>query len=385
MAKQDVIAIFSAHYLPHVGGVEVFTEGLAEALARNGKRAVIVTSNISDLADREYLSEGVEVVRLPCFPLLKGRLPLPKKNKRYRELLAYLDSLSCEAVVVNTRFYGHSLEGARYAKRKGLRALVIDHGSDYLTFCNPVLDVFVKLYEHVITAVLKRYNPRFFGISKRSSLWLRTFSISSEGEIPNAIHASAFIAGASGRDFRKELSIDPDTVVVAYMGRLIPEKGVLELIEAANMLQEGKHDVRFIVAGEGPLEERIASTKPANVSLIGKLSVPDVAALLLQSDILCLASRSEGFGNAMLEAAVCGNAIVATDVGIARDLIDAGASGILLDRICAESIANAISGYLDDPESLAAAQEHARLTAPRRYSWDVTVQALMHAVEHNGN
>lgn len=380
MSDSRTIVIFSAQYLPHVGGVEVFTEGLATALVKSGRHAVIVTSNLGDLPDREEVSEGIEVVRLPCFPLLNGRLPVPKKNGRYRELVAYLDTLDCEAVVVNTRFYGHSLEGARYAQRKGLQALVIDHGSNYLTFCNPVLDVFVKLYEHGITAILKRYNPRFFGISKRSSGWLSTFGVVSEGEMPNAIHASAFIEGASMRSFREELSLGHDKVIVAYMGRLIPEKGVMELIEAAKRLQDREREVHVIVAGEGPLEEKIRASLPSNVTLIGKLDVSDVAALLLESDILCLASRSEGFGNAMLEAAICGNAIIATNVGIAEDLIEGGASGILLSSADSEAITAAITDYLDDRKKLATAQEHARVSAPQLYSWEGTVAALEHAI-----
>ena len=76
MVDKRPIALFSAHYLPHVGGVEVFTEGLARALEASGRPVVVVTSNLYDLAVRERLSPLVEIVRLPCWKLLGGRMPL---------------------------------------------------------------------------------------------------------------------------------------------------------------------------------------------------------------------------------------------------------------------------------------------------------------------
>ena len=58
--KNDTFCIFSAHYLPHVGGVEKYTQNLARQLADQGNRVIIVTSNVYDLAEREDLGEGVD-------------------------------------------------------------------------------------------------------------------------------------------------------------------------------------------------------------------------------------------------------------------------------------------------------------------------------------
>ena len=290
---EDVIVIFSAHFhCPWAGGV--FTDGLSRALERRGYDVVVVTSRLDGAPERERLSDGVEVLRLPCWPLVGGRLPFAKPGRCQRELLATLDGRRVVAVVVNTRFYPLSLVGARFARRRGLVPLVIDHGADYLTFGNGAIDVAVRAYEHAITALLKRLRPRFYGVSEASARWLPTFGIRPSGIITNAIDAPSFRRGASGRSFRQELGVPEGAVLVAYTGRLIPEKGVEALVSAAEQLAAAGEDVAFALAGEGPLRAALEAHGVPTVHFTGRLDAADVAALLLESDIFCFPSRSEG-------------------------------------------------------------------------------------------
>lgn len=375
MVDKRPIALFSAHYLPHVGGVEVFTEGLARALEASGRPVVVVTSNLYDLAVRERLSPLVEIVRLPCWKLLGGRMPLSKANSEQKRLLRSLETIDFAGVVVNTRFYSHSLLGARFARKKGLRPVVIDHGADYLTFGSALLDPFVRAYEHGVTGLLKRQDPAFYGISADSAAWLRTFGIEARGVIPNAIDAAGFVASATERSFRDEAAVPSDHIVASYVGRLIPEKGVEAIVRAAAELYYLGKPISFLMAGEGSLEESLCREAAPNVHFLGRLGAKDVAALLRDSDILCFPSRSEGFGSALLEAAVFGNALVATDVGIARSLI-AGDGGVLLGAAAPDAIAAAVARYVDDPSALARAQRAAAHRSRVLYSWDNSVRAV---------
>ena len=380
---RDVIVIFSAHFLPHVGGVEVFTDGLSRALERRGYDVVVVTSRLDGAPERERLSDGVEVLRLPCWPLVGGRLPFAKPGRCQRELLATLDGRRVVAVVVNTRFYPLSLVGARFARRRGLVPLVIDHGADYLTFGNGAIDVAVRAYEHAITALLKRLRPSFYGVSEASARWLPTFGIRPSGIITNAIDAPSFRRGASGRSFRQELGVPEGAVLVAYTGRLIPEKGVEALVSAAEQLAAAGEDVAFALAGEGPLRAALEAHGVPTVHFTGRLDAADVAALLLESDIFCFPSRSEGFGSSLLEAAVCGCAIVSTDVGIAGALVgDEG--GVLLPDADADGIARAVRALAGDRERLARAQDAARRRSESLYTWDESVENVIDAAGLGG-
>ena len=86
----------------------------------------------------------VEVVRLPCKPLLGGRYPVPRKNAEFRALWRWLESQRINYVVVNTRFYLLSQMGMELAQSKGIQPVVIEHGSAHLTMGSPLLDCAVQ-------------------------------------------------------------------------------------------------------------------------------------------------------------------------------------------------------------------------------------------------
>ena len=174
---KKTFCIFSANYLPNIGGVEKYTKHLAEELVRQGDKAIVVTNNVFDLEDREQTPEGVEIVRLPCFKTLGGRYPLPFRNALHRALTADLRDAAVDFVVINTRFYPHSLNGVRLAESIGIRPVVIDHGSAHLTMGNKIVDVGVSVAEHMMTSLMKRHDVDYYGVSKASVKWLEHFGI----------------------------------------------------------------------------------------------------------------------------------------------------------------------------------------------------------------
>lgn len=370
--------IFSANYFPYIGGVEKYTENLALALAAGGDKVVIVTSNVFNLPFIEELSAGVEIVRLPCIPLMNGRLPLPRKNAQYRELFKYVFDLPIDYVVINTRFYFHSFEGVRLAKGKGIRPLVIDHGSAHLTLGNKYADKVVALYEHVITRFLKKNDIAFYAVSEMSCRWLDHFGISSQGVLNNSIDAKGFREASSGRDFRSEYGIPKDSFVVSFTGRLVPEKGVLALTQAAEDLS-GSKDIFFLVAGDGPLREAIASKRVENLILLGRLNSPDVAALLLDSDVFCLPTRSEGFSTSLLECAACGTTPIITHVGGVDELLGEEDLGCLIDEADHEAIKSAISFLNQDRNRCMIMGKELKKRVEREFSWFKTADKVRRA------
>lgn len=368
MAKN--LAIFSAQFPPHMGGIENFTRNLARALANRGNAVTVVTNDTNSIGigwDRE---DNFDVLRLPCVPLVDGRLPLPKPSAVRRELLKELDAREFDGVLVNARFYPHSLLGMKTARAKGLAPLVLDHGSAYLSFSNPVLDPCVRVYEHVMTTLGKRYKPRYFGISHKSVEWLRTFGIEAEGVISNSIDAAEFRECASKRDFRAELELDEDDFLVAFVGRFIPEKGLSAIIEASRTSELSNRRVVFALAGDGPLADEVKAAEGPNLCWMGRLGKDDVSALLQQSDVLCLPSRSEGFSTTLLEAGACGCPAVVTDIGGARELIPDEHYGTIIQSREAAAVISALAFVVDNRSVLLEQSQNCRRQVDGKFSWD---------------
>ncbi len=378
----NTIAIFSAQYPPHLGGIEVFTQSVAQALAKRGNRVIVVTNDTEGDADGEARTDedGVEVVRLPCIPLFSGRLPLPRLVKKRADLLLWLHAQEIDGVLINARFYPHSLLGMRVARDHGVVPVVLDHGSAWLSFGNPMLDPVVRLYESAMTFLgRKLYHPTYYGVSEKSVSWLGRFGISALGVISNAIDAEGYAGSSSNRDFRSELGLGESSFVVCFVGRLVPEKGVAHIIEASKSKQLRDRGVVFVLAGDGPLREQVEKSCCSNLKWVGALSRRDVASLMGESDLMCLPTRSEGFSTTLLEAAAMCCPSVVTDVGGARELIPDKSFGTILADASSESLVSAIVSLTGDPALLDEQRRRVHRLVCDGFSWDSTAQKVERA------
>ena len=161
-----------------------------------------------------------------------------------------------------------------------------------------------------------------------------------------------------------------EQTVVAFVGRLIPEKGVRARIEASRDDRLAGANATIVLAGDGPLADEVRAAEGSVLRWVGRLSREDTAALLLQSDLLCLPSRSEGFSTTLLEASACGCPSLVTDVGGARELIPDPSYGRIMSDASVEQVVSGIvelASHRDEPVSMG---ERCRTRVEERFSWD---------------
>lgn len=335
--------MFSAQYLPHMGGIENFTYNISKELLSRGNKVTVVTNNTVSSSSFEMLDE-IEVLRFDCYNFIDGRFPVYKKNSIYKKIFNHLDKQSYDLVIVNARFYFHSILAAKYANKHNIPVIVIDHGTSHLTVHNKVLDYFGGLFEHWLTNRLKKYCNSFYGVSKASSLWLEHFGITSKGEIYNAIDIKRIesIKETSNNKYRKQYKIPSDAIVVSFTGRLIKEKGILQLVHAIQKINQEGVMVYCMIAGEGPLMETLSKMNDPHILILGRLSFVEVIHMLVESNIFCLPSDSEGFSTSILEAAACKNYIVTTARGGAKEVLLDDTYGLVIDNNDEVSVYNAL-------------------------------------------
>lgn len=368
--------LFSALYPPHMGGIENFTYSLAHALVDRGNEVLVVTNDTNGLGAGFTDEDGVGVLRLPCFPFFAGRFPVPKINSVSHKLWKGIERQQFDGVLVNARFYIHSLDGIRFAKGLGITPVVLDHGSAFLSFSNPVIDPLVRTYERLITTLGKWLHPDYYGVSSKSVDWLRSFGIAAKGVIPNSIDAESFRETSSGRDFRNELGLDAESFLVCFVGRLIPEKGIRAILEASRSHRLVEAGVVFVVAGDGALSKEVDDAQGESLRWVGRLSSSDISALLQQSDLLCLPTRSEGFATTLLEASSCGCPSVVTDVGGARELFPNEHFGTIINSMDSAEVEKAIYSLVKNPDVLAEQSRLCRRMVENESSWDKTASLV---------
>jgi glycosyltransferase involved in cell wall biosynthesis len=149
------------------------------------------------------------------------------------------------------------------------------------------------------------------------------------------------------RRAREEIGAGPDDVVVGAVGRLVVEKGYLELFDAARKARVACPQLKLVVVG--PTEpdkgdaisaDELARAEEAGVVFLGHRE--DVDVLYGAMDAYVLASHREGFPRSAMEAAAMGLPIVATDIRGCRQVVDHGVTGLLVPLGDTERLADAL-------------------------------------------
>ncbi|MCB5712159.1 glycosyltransferase family 4 protein [Lactonifactor longoviformis] len=369
--------IFSAQYLPHIGGIERYTYHLAKELLKNGDSVIVITSKTDNLPDYEIM-DGIPVYRLPCWNLLNGRYPIIKPKKKFLQLHRHIKNIHFDMIIINARFYVHSLYAAILGKAKHVHTIIIDHGSGHLSVDNPLFDRIGSIYEHCFTSVLKLFCHEFYGVSQASCRWLQHFNIEAKGELYNAIdlpHIEACLADSS-IDFREKYNLPEESTVITYTGRLIPEKGVLQLAEAFEQLAPSHPNLYLFIAGEGELEDTLRNFNSSNIKITGRLTFTDIISLLKSSDIFCLPSVSEGFSTSILEAVACHNYIIVSEGGWPKELILDNTYGTILQDTSAQAIYQALVYAAEHPLLRIKASEKTYKILKSNFTWEITVNKL---------
>jgi len=150
---------------------------------------------------------------------------------------------------------------------------------------------------------------------------------------------------------------------VLYAGRLSREKGVLELVEAA----DGMH---LVVAGDGPLRDRVPQA-------LGFVPRAELATLYARAAVFACPSHREGFGVACLEAMAHGRPVVASAVGGLLDLVVDGETGIHVEPGDVTGLRSALQRLLGDGELRRRMGAAGRRRAAERFSWDAVTASTL--------
>lgn len=378
------ICIFSANYLPNIGGIERYTYYSSKELAKRGHSVTIVTSNLYNLPSKEVSEDGVKILRYDCINLIGGRFPVFKHNKLQKEIDKEVIGSKPDLIIANARFYFHSLHAMKLAKKHGVRCICIEHGTMHLTVNNNFFDYLGEKFEHFLTWIDKKYCKEYYGVSKAACEWSGHFGIKSKGTLYNSIDADEIdeMLKTPVIDYKRELGLEDDTTVISYTGRMIPEKGVDALLYAFSNIEN--KNCALILAGDGPLYDEIKAKNIKSVYQLGKIDFEHVIALLKATDIFCLASRSEGFSTAVLEAVAARCYVITTKTGGTKELISGGEYGTLMDSNSPEEVFSALNDAVNHPEKRKKAIDNAYLRLIDNFTWKKTVDKLIDIIKENG-
>lgn len=167
-----------------------------------------------------------------------------------------------------------------------------------------------------------------------------------------------------------ELGVPPGYRVITFIGRLNRDKGLEELKAAFHEVRQREPNCILLLIGPGEAEDgaltnAVAAGSEANVRFTGYTPQPE--RYLAVTDLFCLPSYREGFGNVVIEAAAMGVPAIGTDIVGLRDAIVDGETGLLVPPKDAAALARAIMTLLSNDALRAEMGAKARLRAVAQF------------------
>lgn len=178
---------------------------------------------------------------------------------------------------------------------------------------------------------------------------------------------------------RRQSSLGTRSPVLLNVGRLVPPKGQLQLLQMMRQLRERLPQAVLLVAGDGPekkvlADEIVAARLQDHVRLLGTRR--DVPALLKASDVFVFPSHYEGLPGALVEAMLAGLPIVASDIPMHREFLEHERSALLVDSPSPSEMAAAVGRLAGDRGLAASLADEACRRARRLFDIRTVVRQM---------
>jgi glycosyltransferase involved in cell wall biosynthesis len=203
---------------------------------------------------------------------------------------------------------------------------------------------------------------------------LRVVSGSKSAVIPLGLELDRFACCESERgSFRKRFGIPSDTMLVGIVGRLVPIKNhamFLSVVKSVKEMARGFR-VKYVIVGDGELRhglERLSEASGIKDDVIFTGWISDLSGVYADLDVVAMTSLNEGTPVSIIEAMASARAVISTDVGGVRDVIEDGANGVLVRTGDVEAFSLKVISLLNDGGLRAALGARGRESVIDRFS-----------------
>lgn len=370
--RQDLVRVLIScgDYAPNLGGVPSLIDDIIRSLLAAGHHAVVLTRRWPGFQSFER-ADGYDIVRLdyPC---------LFEKASLDRQFL-----LRSPAILRDV---------ARLIRKERIDTVCIgllDTSAYYLLLLQPLLRFRLVLYLHGSdeTRILPQAEPSYKYALKwalrashavipvseelaREAAEIEPAARPKMRVLPNAIDGDALRRAAPRQHPRP---------YIAFIGRLVKEKGVHTLIEAFSNARV--EDVDLLIAGPGReeralREQAMSGTASDRIHFLGRVPRNECYSLLKSALFLVLPSEREGHPLVAIEARMAGKPVIGSRIPGIAGVVEDGRTGVLFRQGDAEELAVLIQKYCRDSSALRELTAHAGAAGSRQFEMAALLPSL---------
>jgi glycosyltransferase involved in cell wall biosynthesis len=368
------VALFSGNYNYVRDGANQALNRLVEYLLRQGVNVRVYSPTVDEPA---FPATG-DLVDVPAIPIpgrSEYRLPIAVPARVRRDLEKFNPNV---VHVSSPDIVGH--RAVSWARRHKIAAVASVHTrfDTYLAYYH------MQALEPLARGIMRRFYHRcevVLAPAESTAAILRAQRMNRDIAIwARGIDREQFNPDRRDMPWRRTLGIADDEMVIAFLGRVVMEKGLDVFADAIHAFETFGFKHRVIVIGDGParpwFEEQLSQA-----IFLGEQTGADLAHALASADVFFNPSLTEAFGNVTLEAMACGLPVLAAEATGSTNLVRSGITGTLVDGTDPDEFAEGLAAYARDPH-LRRRHGEAGLDVARRMDWDTINSHVIRSYKH---
>ncbi len=374
------ILVFSLGFRPYVGGAEI---AMTEIMRRLPQYFfTVVTSRALKNFDYVKLPEveekdNVRVVRVGLRNRYLGQYayPLAALKRAYRE--ARFTKPACVWGMLES--YGGIAAALYHQRFSDIPYILTMQSGDSESFWRWRTWFWQPLYKKVYSQA-----SAIQAISKYLAECAKKYGTRGEIRIiPNGVDSVFFerISDEERRRLRQELGLNDDETVVITASRLVSKNGIDTLIKGFSVWRQRGGNGVLLILGKGPQEKELKKLAQGHgvgekVKFLGEIPYQELPKYYGAADFFIRPSRSEGLGNAFLEAMAAGIPVIGTPVGGIPDFLTHERTGLMVPPDDPDVLGKTIARLCSDPELKQRIVLEARNLVQEKYSWDMVAKSV---------
>ena len=322
---------------------------LAEELSKYANISII-SSKIPGEKKIEEINPNLRIIRFkPTFFI--PSLPYVLDILQFLKIIRICKKHGCNVLIGNSLQFFCCFSAA-IASKIGNYPFICRIIGESSTTNRFLIDFIAKLYDHSFSKLILKIADKIFVQSK--IMLKRPISLGIPSKkvviVEDGVDLSKYDKNVKPNYLREEFNIAENNIVITFTSRLYKLKGIEDLIIVAKDIVNDYSNVIFLIAGTGPLYNKLVKeTKDKDqIKILGyRKDVPNILAL---SNIHVHPSYSEGLSPSILEACAMGLPIVSTPVGSNPDLFANGIKGFLIEPGDIDNLKKSLIKLIEDKE-----------------------------------
>jgi len=394
------IALISVHGDPAVeigkeeaGGQNVYVRNVGEALAQQGWHVDMFTRSAS--AEQPKIVEHGPHCR--TIRLIAGPDEFVPRDEIFgyastfvEEFLKFQQQSGIKYSLVHTNYWISSWVGMQLKKHQPLKQVHTYHSLGAVKYKSVTTIPMIASTRLAVEKALLETADRVVATSPQEQDHMRAL-VSTKGNIdiiPCGTDIRRFGA-INKQKARSVLGIDPDALMVFYVGRFDPRKGIETLVRAVGQSQlRGNKNLKLVIGGGSRPGQSDGKERDRIEGIVAELGMSDITtfpgrlgddilpAYYAAADVCVVPSHYEPFGLVAIEAMASGTPVVASDVGGLQFTVVPEETGLLAPAQDEAAFAAAIDRILANPEWRNQLGSKARMRVEDKFSWDGVAHQL---------